>query len=667
MIALPPGKALIDLAGEAHLHDKDGGARSVRILLPMIWAGLPTQTTGMTYWPVVLDFEDRGERRTLDICCINRSLEGLTKPIRSGQAAKGFGDGPVFNLNAPLPEASVTTLADTQTRPPYTADPALLAKLGSGGKAAIVAVIDDGIPFAHSNFRDAAGTSTRVEFCWLQSADASADGRVLFGREYTRDDIDTLVGDHGPDEDAVYARAGAAENSWLRTASINHFASHGAHVLDAAAGRRGESEDVDLDLLRIIAVQLPAAITADTTGFRKDAFVISALHYIFDRADAVAAACFGTDTAPLPLVVNFSYGFTGGPHDGSDPLELAVAQLVAAREAQGKPTTLVMPSGNSFGEGMNGEITASALNTGIACPVPWRLQPNDHTSSYLEIWLPAAGDAASAPTFALAVAGPDGIPCETAIPLTVALAPVAGDTPPAPQDLRHHGVIVGQCLTGRYNDRWSRVLIALAPTEPDDPSLPAAPSGCWTISLTLTGGGPLASPVFCRIQRDNDPFGYSRGGRQSYFDDPLDQRFGQDGAPSRVENPPEALVRRFGTLNGIATHGHVTVVSGYYGDTGRATEYAAAGRRRPPGSPPGAGDVRLSAISDASTALRGVLAAGTRSGSAARLSGTSMAAPQVARALAVQSISSSPAPMQSIPVTYPIEPIELAERPIRLG
>lgn len=662
MVRLPPGAAPGDFAA---LQNGDT-RKTARILLPVIWLGLARQGE-TTSWPVILDFQESSGGEGLAVRGINQILDDLSHPVRRALAASGGEGEPSFQLSTPVREGSVATaLVDS---PPYTADPVLRTKLASGKKAVIMAVIDDGIPFAHRNFRDGTGEGTRVEFCWLQSSDRTANGEVLFGREFTRDTINALVQEHGLDEDALYLKAGAAESAPTRTPTINHHASHGAHVLDAAAGRRDEGSAVDLDLLRIIAVQLPTAITADTSGYCKDAFVISALHYIFDRADKFAAAHFDDEGAALPLVINFSYGFTGGPHDGTGTVEVAVSQMIAARQAQGKPTTLVMPSGNSFGERLSGEIAPGALNGGAAYPIPWRLQPNDHTSSYLEIWLPAAAGTGDPPAFALSIADPDGVPCQTESPLTFSLASAGQGSvpPPLSEDLLHGGHPIGRCVISRYNTRWWRILIAFAPTEPDDPSLPGAPSGRWTIGLTKTGGADLEAPVACRIQRDNDPFGYTRGARQSYFDDPLDQRFSDDGALSRIENPPGSFVRRLGTLNGIATHGAVTVVSGCYGDTGRATEYAAAGPLRATGSPAGAGDVRLSAVSDTSTALRGVLATGTRSGSVARLSGTSTASPQVARFLALQSLSQSPVPMQPTPLRSPIDPVELAERPMRLG
>lgn len=664
--------AIVQLPAGAELHhfaegiEQEGTSRgellAARIRRPLTWSGLQ-RGDHATYWPVLLGFQGNGEDG-FGISRISEALDKLSQPVRRALAAGAAGGEPSFELGAPMRPRAVPTRAISL--PSYTADAALVAKLASGAPAVVMAVIDDGIPFAHRNLRTLSGDGTRVEFCWLQSSEADPDGPVPFGRELTRNAIDELVGEHGPDEDAVYLRSGAMDQAAQRASTIRHFATHGAHVIDAAAGRRFDDGTTDLDLLRVIAVQLPAAVTADTSGYRKDAFILSAFHYIFDRADRFAATHLGDAAASLPLIVNLSYGYTGGPHDGTDALEVAISQMIAARQAQGKPTTLVMPSGNSFGERLNGEIPPERINTDEAYPISWRLQPNDRTSSYLEIWLPKAEGATR---FQLSITDPSGATSLAggSLEFNSAAADQAADEPALSRDVLCDDLPIGRCVVARYNARWSRILIALAPTEPDDASLCGAPAGRWTIGLAKIAGADLGALVGCRIQRDFDPFGYMTGARQSYFDDPLDERFGEDGAPSRVENPQAAFVRRHGTLNGIATHQHVTVVSGHYGDTGRATEYGGCGRRRGPGSYAGPGDVRISAVSDDSTAMRGVLAAGTRSGSVARLSGTSMAAPRVAHSIALQHLSQPPGPALPIPLRFPVGPVELDERPTRLG
>ncbi|MGL4238292.1 MAG: hypothetical protein ACRCSW_19680 [Tabrizicola sp.] len=608
---------------------------------------------------------------------INSALLDLTR--RAGIAEAPL---PVFTLDAPLPAATVATKsgelrtseagAEVQALLPDDGqgelrisepDPQVLARVrppggGPGEKLVVMAVIDDGIPFAHRNFLNEAGDSTRIDYCWLQSIDATNPPPVI-GREFTRTDINALIATHGPDEDALYRRSGALEDTSDYSATLGHFASHGAHVLDAAAGKR--PDEPDLDRMRIIAVQLPAPVTIDTTGYYKKGPVLAAMHYIFMRADDIARAYLGDANAPLPLVINFSYGITGGPHDGEHEVELGMKELIDLRNKAGKPTTLVMPAGNSFANRMYGEITPADLATGKPFDIPWRIQPNDATTSYLELWIPASAGPAE---YNLALAGPDGSAIKVANRPDLKFH-VAPGTQRVWAQLFANNTQIGDIEIPKFGGTGLMLVrIALVPTEPRPASLPAAPAGLWKVSLTLTSGAKPDRPVSCRIQRDSDPYGYRRGGRQSYFDDPADMRYTSDGAPSRVENPDCAFVRRMGTLNGFATHDQVTVVSSYFADTGRATDYASAGPLYAPEGAPGIVDLSMAA--DASTALRGALAAGTRSGSAIRLSGTSMASPLYARRAAVE-LMTGVASSKVQPVLIPISEEEALHRPSRLG
>ena len=70
--------------------------------------------------------------------------------------------------------------------------------------------------------------------------------------------------------------------------------------------------------------------------------MLDALNYILQRADEIAAL---ENTAPLPVVVNLSYGTIAGPHDGTALLEAAIDQLIASRAT---PLRVVLPAGNHY-------------------------------------------------------------------------------------------------------------------------------------------------------------------------------------------------------------------------------------------------------------------------------------------------------------------------------
>ena len=178
---------------------------------------------------------------------------------------------------------------------------------------------------------------------------------------------------------------------------------------------------------------------------------------------------------------------------------------------------------------------------------------------------------------------------------------------------------------------------SVAPATSTSPA--AAPAALWTVSVERVGGNAPAGPLLAYIQRDED-HGFSRAGsRQSYFDPPGYQRF-DDMGRLRDFDEPDDVPRRFGSINGLATGPETTVVAGYRGsarfryqtDRGVPVDYSAAGpndRSRP------SEQVRAAALTDPGPHTPGVIAAGTRSGSLAQAVGTSTAAPQVARQMAL--------------------------------
>ncbi|HEX8167375.1 MAG TPA: S8 family serine peptidase [Beijerinckiaceae bacterium] len=705
MAELPAGSRPADIAQSARAIG--GAPGEARIHLPTMWAGEvgpagQAKSGEPLFCPLALELAEGSD-------AIGAALEAVaslrTQLSKSAGAPKD--PNPPAGGDRVSPASASALLLNTYI--PETTfnrgfDPDAIAtrypKDSKRGRppAVIMAVIDDGIPFAHRNLRDRDGAS-RVEFCWLQGGDAVDPKKepqtVLFGREYTGEDITAAIARFGGDEDALYRGMGAVERGPYPGATIDRFGSHGAHVIAAAAGHRHGSAspalpvgpEGDLDSVCVIAVQLPAPTTLDTVGFGKDAFVLSAFHYIFDRADRIAERYLG-EGAKLPLIINFSYGFSGGPHNGCERLERALNGLIRRRGFE--TTHLVMPAGNDFLNALHGAVSQARLKKGDRAgsvdefEIPWRIQPTDRTSNYLEIWLP---EGTTPQGIVMTITDPRG---RQAYRGSIASL----DEPVRHEDIKDstqaHDAAIGLVSlefyrTGQDKGLW-RFFVALAPTEPEDPAQPGASAGLWKIKLEnlgqVTGDGKTIS---CRIQRDHDPFGYSRGARQSYFHDLLDERFDDKGQWTRRENPDEPFVRRLGTLNGLATHDAVTVVGGCIADSSEPAEYSSAGPD--PSALLAVGTVHYSAPSETSRVLPGVVAGGTRSGSAFRLSGTSTAAPQVSRALAVAYLSgtSSRAPKQTATASQivgnllakkihklpqikkPIHPDEVRARSARLG
>jgi hypothetical protein len=485
-------------------------------------------------------------------------------------------------------------------------------------KSVVVGIIDDGIAFAHERFRDGP-TTTRIASLWLQSQQITNASPTLFGRgrEFTKEDIDQLLNaaqTHGRvDEDRVYRDAGVADFAEAEHKSLARRASHGTHVLDIATGpQRGSNPTWP-----IVCVQLPSAVTADTSGALLTQWAIEGVWYILLQSLRVAAKL---QTRPIPVVINLSYGFTAGPHDGSHPLERLLQRAVDVwQQFTGAPVRIVLPAGNNLQSRLHAQFT---FDKSQSIELPWRIHPDDRTASHVEIWLPRR---------------PSRTPC----PVRVSVQPPGGaitESPPIGEpgttalELRSETQLLCQLNYG-YSGGRGVVRISVAPTFELERSgaYRGAPAGIWTIRIENTELSS-AEEVHAWVQRDDSAFGFRPLGRQSYFDDPQYERFDALGQLS-LGDESGSLVRRAGSLNAIATGNdpRIVVVGGYIHASRRLARYSSWGPTLGTRHGPDALEV-----SDRSSVLHGRLGAGTRSGSRVAMNGTSVAAPSATRRIAYE-------------------------------
>jgi hypothetical protein len=266
--------------------------------------------------------------------------------------------------------------------------------------------------------------------------------------------------------------------------------------------------------------------------------------------------------------------------------------------------------------------------------LPWRVLPNGLTASQLEVWLPRR-ESGTDNRVLIEIETPGGLrsgPLGEIPGQEVVLYDDDGITTIAVASYSHE---VAPTDRGLF-------LISLRPTEHLRPvatgygNVPDAPTGVWTVWI-YRGPAYDGEDVEAWIQRNDTPFGYPIRGRQSYFDecsylryDPISGRPVEEDPPI----PPAAAchVKRVSLINAIATSCEPIVVGGVYRKETVSAEYSAGG---PTWTYCDDGGLRMgpdvSAVSDDSRIHRGVLGAGSRSGSAFTLSGTSVAAPQIAR------------------------------------
>ena len=515
----------------------------------------------------------------------------------------------------------------------------------------IMGVIDDGIAFANDRFRRA-DCSSRVMCFWQQGLHPRS-ATVPFGQELLRADIDDLLQrwtKGGAIEEAgLYAEAGLASFAAPGHKAAARRAAHGTHVLDLAAGAAMAADECRRP---IIGVELPTHAVADTS-FRLLAPVINAaVEYILARALKLAGQ------TPLPVVITISYGMHAGPHDGTHPLEEALEHHVDSYPGE---LRIILPAGNHHLE--RGHAIVDFDEHGDEVDLPLRLVPDDRTPSFVEVWLPHAQlQAQTVDRVRLALIPPRGLG-------VIDPPPVLGEQHGAALEIRDEaGDLVARACYRFVPAPTARGVFAIAfqPTtrlRPDDTSPGVAPAGLWTLRLSRADAG-FKGLVDVRIQRDDAPHGYPIRGRQPYFDHPAYARFDRLGRPLEADDSPEQAaagkcpVKRRGSLNAIATSKSVIVAGGFRrlfeDDPWPIAPYSPG---EPVTAPAGgalpAGTRKPDAVlpSDDSKVQAGLLAAGTASGSRVAFSGTSVAAPQLAREIASWLAQGDPAQRAQVKTT----------------
>ncbi|MEO0636143.1 MAG: S8 family serine peptidase [Pseudomonadota bacterium] len=605
--------------------------------------------------------------------CRSRSerpvLRARSRDERTGQA------DPKSGLLARLPLRAAAVNGDYQPNPTQLnelsfADRSDDLDPGSAHKPAdkivVLGIIDDAINFLHDRFQSGDGKS-RIDSVWVQDADWAGQGFLPFGREFSNRDINALLAERKQSSDLELLQSVGVVGTHAKgyhPSALQFGGSHGTHIADLAAGYDGsDSAEQDTALFRrMMCVQLPLLATLDTSGHSLIGLIIEAARHIFKRA--FAQSChYGS---PLPVVINLSYGFRGGPRNGLHPVERALRALsiqyrkdcIAQFNGVEPSVEVVLPAGNGHLSLGQAAPDAASGDGSQELAVTAKIKRDDRTPTFIEVWAPRNTESVR---LKLTLPGSEELPSpdpagwitlsrenlEQAWLLTQsnagnpdddqAIGRIKMDSP------NEMSMARADCDPTGDNTHW-RILVALAPTECHDVRKPVAPVGHWTLraEAKLSAGQSLHA----WIQRDEPVSGFASGAQQAQFaDDVYEANSRLENGAFRVVDVEGQTVRRDGTLSGIASEpsssqlddeasGGVQSkpsisVAGYVWQTQDLAIYSAAaltGREGPV----------VAAVSDRSPVSRGVLAAGTNSGSSYTQPGTSVAAPQVTRVLADQ-------------------------------
>lgn len=531
---------------------------------------------------------------------------------------------------------------------------------------ALVAVIDEGMAFAHRRFMRAgvqgaqgASLTTRIEYIWVQDV-SGAVPPTMMGMEITAAQIDAAAqtaDKQGGIDESAYRAFGVLDMTVDGYKPLARRFSHGTHVLDTASGYELAQAPTNLPL---IAVEMPEASLGDPAGATLAVHAAWGLVYVLWRAQSLRLP----PTATLPIVANLSYGPHEGPHDGSSLFERFLDALVTFSRTIETPLMPVFAAGNY----RQSRVHASfQLLPGQSQSLTWRLQPGGQTPSFMEIHFPANTPAH------VSLLMPDAT---TAVSVSTVLTPpnvIVQSTIPAMMQAAMQLCSVGTSL--------DCIVISLAPTAQDfwaAAPYALAPSGPWTVVVAL-GGAPSTTADQVQfdawIKRSDTPPGRRAKGRQSYFDDPQYERFDPMGRPTEFDAiGSKSYVRRSNTLSGIATGCETFVIGGYCREPDlteqKPAHYSSEGA---PVATPGRAmyPVNWAEPIEDSPSCSGILAAGTRNGTRVKMSGTSAAAPQAARVLAEAWAGSGKSPGPIPPVGSTVDPpsnkVPSTDRPLVSG
>lgn len=491
------------------------------------------------------------------------------------------------SIGAPQPEVTVVA-PDVPPRMPRRTP------------AVVIGSIDDDFAFANGRFREAGARTTRIEYLWSQDGSCPVDG-FDYGREWPASEINAAFSAAQSaghvDEDEVYRRAGYH--------GARQRLAHGTHVMDLSGG--ADPDSLKGDDARHVCVQLPAR---DSWGLMPlGPQTLDGLRYVVDRADRIARGRSRNRRALAPIVVSFPHANLGGPHDGSAILEKAMDELLVQRNEVCE-MGIVLPTGNNFLSRCHAQFDLAPARSKT---MEWRVLPDDATPNFLEVWMPSPAAAATASMFVTPPAGAEEGPFR------------AGDV----MALQLDGEIVCTVVFLEHAANGGRpmALIVVAPTSTDRRPQRGreAPCGIWKVRVE--NGDSRHHEIEAWIQRDDPVLGKPRYGRQSHFEDPAYVRFDTPSGRLREVDDAGSYVKRDGSINGISSGSQTVVIGGFRRNNGAPSSYSGSTsvRARYPDA---------MAVSDESSNRRGVLASGTRSGSAVSMDGTSVAVGQIARYLA---------------------------------
>ena len=245
---------------------------------------------------------------------------------------------------------------------------------GFYGENIVVGVIDGGIDFNHSHFKNEDGT-TRFKSIWDQTLQISnakygTEGPNGKGRVFTNEEINQILLDN------------TIQDKYMELGHKPNKNSHGTHVTDIVAGNGQASGIASKSTLIFVNIEASDTIfqsirnqqrileknTAQNERKLKHTNqLIEAAKYIFDEA------------GDRPCVINISLGGREGPHDGTNHIEQAFDALI--KEKQNR--AIVISAGNDKDKHSH---VSGMIQQNETKEIKWEIKSNNNGHSQFEIW-----------------------------------------------------------------------------------------------------------------------------------------------------------------------------------------------------------------------------------------------------------------------------------------
>lgn len=219
---------------------------------------------------------------------------------------------------------------------------------GYTGKGVVVGVVDSGIDWTYSDFKNSSGS--RIQYMWDMSGASGAPAGYTYGTEYTKQQIDA---------------------SFCTEADLADGEGHGTHVSCIAAGN-GKTNGIYTGIATNSDLVFVKGFASGPSFADDD--VINGCTYIFAKADALSE----------PAVINLSLGGQYGPHDGSSTYESALSNLT------GPGKIICASAGNDGGSDIHLRYTATGASTAASSITPLSI-PSGTSAVLIDMWYPASG------------------------------------------------------------------------------------------------------------------------------------------------------------------------------------------------------------------------------------------------------------------------------------